>query len=125
MGLVVIGLERITLDCVIGALEEERKQKQRIEIDLELSYNGKWAMLEDNLTHAIDYRDLVRTCKEVAESEFFLLETFAHVLVEKLFLSFPLLSVTLKVTKKAYNLPAKSSFVKLVRKKNESYSHSR
>ena len=124
MELVTIGLECISIDCVIGALEEERKQKQRIEIDLEITYNGKRAMREDDLTHVIDYRDLVKACKEVAEKELFLLETFAHNLAEKLLASFPLFSVKLKVTKKAYNLPAKYSFVKLERKKNECFSYS-
>jgi len=117
-----IGLDTISLDCVIGAIEEERKEKQRIKIDIEITYNGNEAVLTDSVDKAVDYRDLVKTCLEIGEKKYFLLETFAHNLTEKLLDSFPISRVKVKVIKKAYKLPAKTSYV-VIEKKNESTCH--
>lgn len=109
--LVSIGLEQIELDVIIGALEKERAQKQKLWIDLELSYNAAEAIEKDSVEKVVDYRDLENDCIEIAKKKFFLLETFANHLIERLFSSYPLLSAKVKVSKKAYGIKADKSFV--------------
>lgn len=108
--LVTIGLEALEVFSVIGALEEERKNKQSIFIDITLSYNAKEAIEKDDVEKVVDYRFLEESCEKISKNHFCLLETFASALLEELF-SKPLISYAkVKVSKKAFGIKAKRSF---------------
>lgn len=108
--LVTIGLEEIRILTIIGALEEEREKKQTLLVDITLSYNAKEAIEKDDVQKVIDYRFLEKACFEVADRHFFLLETFASALLEKLTILPQVSYAKVKVTKKAFGINAKSSF---------------
>jgi len=114
---VTIGLEEIEVLTIIGALAEEREKKQTLSIDITLCYNAKEAIEKDDVRKVIDYRFLEKSCLDVSKNHFYLLETFASALIDKIFLLDAVSFARVKVCKKAFGIKAKSSFAIIERKK--------
>jgi 7,8-dihydroneopterin aldolase/epimerase/oxygenase len=113
---ITIGIQNILIDCTIGAIEKEREQKQQIEMDLILTYDADKAIAFDDVSYAVDYRDIIKILKKEAEKEFFLLETFAYHILQSLFSFFPLFYAKITIYKKAYGFSAEKSFVTMEKK---------
>ena len=108
---VTIGLTQVEVEAIIGALEEERAKKQKLWIDLSITYNATKAIMSDDVLHVVDYRDLEKECRQMAVNEFYLLESFAENLAELFISKYPIVSIELTVAKKAYGIQADRSFV--------------
>ena len=71
------------IECVaaIGVTAEERKVKQRLSVDVEVSTDTRRAAQTDRLKDTIDYAQIVTLVVELAGSrEFHLVETFAELI---------------------------------------------
>ncbi|MYF78512.1 MAG: dihydroneopterin aldolase, partial [Chloroflexi bacterium] len=73
--LIICNLE---LQCVIGAEDWERRMAQRVIVDIELRGDFRAAADSDDLTDAVDYREVCARAVEVAkEGDYRLLEALA------------------------------------------------
>ncbi len=85
-----LSLSGIECMCHIGVTEDERREPQRIEVDLELYADLEAAARTADLVRTIDYRevcDLVRGLLE--ERPFHLIEAAAGAVLDRVLESFP------------------------------------
>src|ERR1700746_3125308 len=74
-----IFLHGLTVDCVIGSIDWERRVKQTVVLDIELPVDCRRASLSDEVADTLDYKQVAkRVLAFVAASEFKLVETLAH-----------------------------------------------
>ena len=74
-----IFLHGLTVECVIGFIEWERRVKQTVVLDIELPVDCRGASLTDEVADTLDYKKVAkRVLAFVAASEFKLVETLAH-----------------------------------------------
>ncbi len=72
-------LRGLSIECIIGFIEWERRIKQTVVIDLELPLDCRRAAASDEVTDTLDYKKLAkRVIAFVEASEFKLVETLAH-----------------------------------------------
>lgn len=82
-------LEGLTYQIILGAYEEERKEKAQVLVDLDLFYDFPQ---EDSLERAVDYAQVVKEVQAwLEEKEFRLLEKLASELAFVLLEHFPAL----------------------------------
>jgi len=94
-----IGIKNLKVTCIIGILPKERKIRQEIILDVEVTKMMP-ALFPDSLSSSIDYRFLAEMCRDMAKKEYHLLESFASELAEAILTATSALSVRLKVGKK-------------------------
>ena len=74
-----IFLRGLTVECIIGFIEWERRIKQSVVIDLELPVDCRRAAQTDEVADTLDYKQVAkRVIAFVADSQFKLVETLAH-----------------------------------------------
>ena len=74
-----IFLHGLTVECVIGFIDWERRVKQTVVLDIELPVDCRRASLTDEVADTLDYKTVAkRVLAFVAASEFKLVETLAH-----------------------------------------------
>jgi 7,8-dihydroneopterin aldolase/epimerase/oxygenase len=74
-----IFLHGLTVECVIGFIDWERRVKQTVVLDIELPVDCRGASLTDEVADTLDYKKVAkRVLAFVAASEFKLVETLAH-----------------------------------------------
>ncbi len=74
-----IFLRGLSIECIIGFIEWERRLKQTVVIDLELPVDGRRAALTDEVGATLDYKRVAkRVIAFVGASQFKLVETLAH-----------------------------------------------
>ncbi len=75
----IIYLHGLTVDCVIGIWDWERRIKQSITIDLDMAADISRAAASDHIDDTLNYKAVAkRVISFVAESEFQLVETLAE-----------------------------------------------
>jgi dihydroneopterin aldolase len=75
----VIFLRGLSVECVIGFIDWERRVKQTVVIDLEMPADCRRAANTDEVADTLDYKKVAkRVIAFVAASEFKLVETLAH-----------------------------------------------
>jgi dihydroneopterin aldolase len=83
-----------------GVLEEERRDGQRFLVDVELEPADERAGATDEISDAVDYRDVVEIVSQVSEATaYHLLEAFAAALADELLRRLPLRRVRVRVRK--------------------------
>jgi len=74
-----IFLHGLTVECIIGFIEWERRIKQTIVLDVEMPVDCARAAQSDNVAETLDYKKVAkRLIAFVSTSEFKLVETLAH-----------------------------------------------
>jgi dihydroneopterin aldolase len=74
-----IFLSALTVECIVGIGEWERRVKQTVIIDLELATDIRRAAASDHIDDTIDYKKVAkRLLAFVGESQFNLVETLAE-----------------------------------------------
>lgn len=74
-----IFLSALSVECIVGIWEWERRVKQRIVIDLEIASDIRRAAASDRIEDAVDYKKVAkRLLAFVGESQFHLVETLAE-----------------------------------------------
>ena len=74
-----IFLSALTVECIVGIWDWERRVKQTVIIDLELAADIRRAAASDRIEDTIDYKKVAkRLLAFVGESQFNLVETLAE-----------------------------------------------
>jgi dihydroneopterin aldolase len=74
-----IFLHGLTVECIIGFIDWERRVKQNVVLDIELPVDCRRAALTDEVADTLDYKKVAkRVLAFVGASEFRLVETLAH-----------------------------------------------
>lgn len=69
----------LTIPCIIGVMESERKEKQPVKITIALSLDTRKAAHSDAIRDTVSYHDLASEIGEkVSSSSFYLLEKLAQ-----------------------------------------------
>ena len=78
-----LGLKDLEFETIIGINKEEREKKQKLLIDIDIDLDViKISSIEDTL----DYDELSKKIKKIADKNHFLLETLADEILEMIFL---------------------------------------
>jgi dihydroneopterin aldolase len=95
-----IFLRGLTVQCIIGFVDWERRAPQTVVIDLELPCDCARAAERDNVADTVDYKSVAkRVLGWVQASQFHLVESLAHGLALLLLAEFPLEWVRVSVNK--------------------------
>ena len=95
-----IFLRGLSVQCIIGFIDWERRIRQSLVIDLELPADCERAARRDNVADTVDYKVIAkRVIAWVQATEFQLVETLAHRLALMLLAEFPLAWVRISVNK--------------------------
>ena len=74
-----IFLRGLTVECIIGFIDWERRVKQTVVIDLEMPVDCRTASVRDEAEDTLDYKKVAkRVIAFIEASEFKLVETAAH-----------------------------------------------
>ena len=96
----VIFISQLRVETVIGIYDWEREIKQRLVIDLEMAGDCETAAATDALESTVDYKAVCkRIIRFAQESEFQLVESFAHRLAELTMSEFSIPWLRLRVDK--------------------------
>ena len=75
----VIFLTGLTVDCIVGIWDWERRVKQKIVLDLEMAADVRRAAASDSIDDTLDYKRVAkRLLGFVGESQYQLVETLAE-----------------------------------------------
>lgn len=95
-----IKIEKQKVCCIIGILEQERKEPQDIFIDLEMKSDFTSCVHSESVEDTVDYVRVVDICKSLAtKGKYQLIETYAHQLLETLFDTFDIFWAKVEVRK--------------------------
>jgi dihydroneopterin aldolase len=95
-----IFLRGLTVECIIGFIDWERRVKQTVVIDLEVPVDCRNASIRDEVEDTLDYKRVAkRVIAFVEASEFKLVETLAHRLALLLLEEFGIPWIRLSVNK--------------------------
>jgi dihydroneopterin aldolase len=96
-----IHIEQLELLSLIGVYDWERKNKQRLLVDIELQADLSVAAKTDNVNDTLNYAQVSQEVIDIAkQSDFKLIEALASHLVDCILQTFPLVNVVkLKLSK--------------------------
>ena len=95
-----LALRDILCMCHIGVTEEERRERQRLEVDLELFADLEAAGRSGDLAQAIDYRDVCESVRGHLEGgTFHLVEAAALGVLDLVLARFPVSRAIVRVRK--------------------------
>lgn len=93
-------IEDLLLRCIIGANDDERRDKQDVLINLAMYADVFRPGETDNIDDAINYRTIAkRVIQHVESSKFFLVEAMATSIARIILAEFPVERVNVKVQK--------------------------
>lgn len=105
-----------------GVYPEENQLGQRFVVDLELGLDLHPAAASDDLNKTINYEEVYNTVRTIAEGKpVKLVETLAECIVTRLFATFPVEDIRIRVTKPDPPIPGhyRAVGVELQRKRRE------
>ena len=95
--IIITGLSVFSL---IGVYDWERESKTQLYVDVTLDIDLSKAAKSDDVNDTVDYAAAAKLIEEVAEqSEFELLEALADQMITRLIANYPVLRVSLKISK--------------------------
>ena len=99
-----IFVKNLILPCKVGVSEEERKRKQNLIIDIEISCDLANAGTSDDLKKSINYAEIREKVTELLiKSEFKLLESLAENVASLILMDAKASRVTIEVKKQKYS----------------------
>ena len=111
-----IHIEGLQIYSLIGVYDWERQAKQALLLDLVLFTDLQPAALSDKVADTLNYAEVAECVKQVAaQSEFELLEALANAMICRVFASFPVDKITLKLSKPEILSDAQNVAVELTR----------
>jgi FolB domain-containing protein len=76
-------IKDLLLRCIIGTNDSERKEKQDVLINIELSLDLSEAARKDDLAETVNYKEITKEIIQMVEnSRFYLVETLAERLAQ-------------------------------------------
>lgn len=107
-----------------GVFPEENKLGQRFTVDLELGMDLHPAAASDDLNKTVDYQAVYNTVRNIVEGEpVKLVETLAERVVARLFATFPIEDIRIRVTKPDPPIPGHYCAVGVEMRRKRSASH--
>lgn len=96
----IIFIQGLKVDTVIGIYDWERKIRQEIVLDIEMSADISTAASTDHIDQALNYKDICKRLRSfVGDSEFQLVETLAEEICQIIIKEFGVQWVKLKLNK--------------------------
>lgn len=96
----IVFIQELKIDTVIGIYDWERKIRQTIVLDIEMSADIKAAAKTDNIAQTLDYKAVAKRLIEfVRASEFQLVETLAEKITQIILQEFGVAWVKLTLNK--------------------------
>lgn len=93
-------IEQLELETIIGVHAWERQTPRRIVIDLDLALDFSEAAASDHLRDAVNYKEVCDSVAAVVkEQRYQLLEALVEAIARRLFQSYPILTLGLKLSK--------------------------
>jgi dihydroneopterin aldolase len=97
----IVYIRDIKIECVIGVWDWERRVKQTVRIDLEMSADAARAARSDKIDDTLDYKAVTKRVVEFAgASEFQLVETLAEKIADIIRREFSVLWVRVRANKR-------------------------
>jgi dihydroneopterin aldolase len=79
----VIFLSGLTVDCIVGIWDWERRVKQKVVLDVEMAADVRKAAASDSIADTLDYKRVAkRLLQFVGDSQYQLVETLAERVAE-------------------------------------------
>jgi len=98
-------IENLRLDCLIGVTDEERRQPQKVLVDVILSIDLSRAAASEKIEDTVDYREAKREFSQfVSKGEFVLLEGLAEGIASLALDRFEVERVVVRVRKEKYSV---------------------
>ena len=95
-----IFLSSLTVECIVGIWEWERRVKQAVIIDLEMQADIRRAAASDRIEDTIDYKKVAkRLLAFVGDSQFHLVETLAERIAQLVVVEFGVAWVKVRLNK--------------------------
>jgi dihydroneopterin aldolase len=95
-----IFLTSLTVECIVGIWEWERRVKQAVIIDLEMQADIRRAAASDRIEDTIDYKKVAkRLLAFVGDSQFHLVETLAERIAQLVVVEFGVAWVKVRLNK--------------------------
>ncbi|MCV2883343.1 dihydroneopterin aldolase [Aestuariibacter sp. AA17] len=93
-------IQGLKINALIGVYDWERESKQPLLVDIVMQLDLSKAAQSDDVNDTVDYAKAAELLEKVAlDSDFQLLEALAGKLIDTLMATYPLLNVTLTLTK--------------------------
>ncbi|KAA0438855.1 MAG: dihydroneopterin aldolase [Candidatus Thioglobus sp.] len=93
-------IQGLKIDCVIGIYDWERKIRQDVVLDIEMSADIKAASVTDNIEQTLDYKAVSKRLIDfVSSSEFQLVETLSEKIAQIIISEFGVEKVKLTLNK--------------------------
>ena len=118
----VIFLSGLTVDCIVGIWEWERRVKQKIVLDLEMAADVRKAAATDSIADTLDYKKVAKGVLQfVGESEFQLVETLAERVAQLIVTEFDVPWVRVRLNKQGAIRGARDVGI-LIERRREDYA---
>lgn len=113
----ITGLHNLRVDCIVGVYPHEREKTQPVFLDIELSYDFKFAAQSDSIADAVDYDRVASLATRLIQTKKFqLIEAMAEATAAMLLAQMPdVQAVRLEIRKPAAVPAAANSFVRVER----------
>lgn len=95
-----IFLSALSVECIVGIWEWERRVKQTVIVDLEMAADIRRAAATDAIEHTVDYKKVSKRVQSfVAESQFQLVETLTERIAQTIITEFGVTWVKVRLNK--------------------------
>ncbi|HLS80382.1 MAG TPA: dihydroneopterin aldolase [Steroidobacter sp.] len=113
-----IFLSALSVDCVVGIWEWERRVKQKVVIDIEMATDIRRAAASDSIEDTVDYKKVAkRLLAFVGDSQFQLVETLAERIAQLVVLEFGVEWVKVRLNKRGAIRGARDVGVEIERRR--------
>lgn len=117
----VIFLAGLTVDCIVGIWDWERRVKQKVVLDLEMASDIRRAAASDSIEDTLDYKRVAkRLLSFVGESQYQLVETLAERVAELVVTEFHVPWVRVRLNKQGAIRGARDVGI-LIERRREDY----
>jgi dihydroneopterin aldolase len=118
----VIFLAGLTVDCIVGIWDWERRVKQKVVLDLEMAADVRRAAASDSIDDTLDYKRVAkRLLAFVGESQYQLVETLADRVAELVITEFDVPWVRVRLNKQGAIRGARDVGI-LIERRREDYA---
>lgn len=95
-------IKGLMLEAIIGILPQERVEKQKVILDLELTVDIRQAAVSDNIEDTVNYAEIAESIKTwIDDTRYELLETLAEQIAQLIFKKFNIKGLKLTLCKPA------------------------
>lgn len=111
-------IQNLNIQCIVGILPHERKQKQQLLLDIEVDYDFEAAQKSEYIDDAVDYTKIAASIEQLLlAKKYQLIETAAEEIADLLFYKWPRLEkCSIQIKKPRAIANADFAAVKIVRK---------